>query len=235
MFSLRNTLAMMLAASALTLLSCGGQSQRQTPGTVQAPPGDQDLPPHQAAEVCLATARELENNGFETQAIVQYERARNFNPRLAGVSRRLAVLYDRNGQSAKALNEYQRALIEAPNDAGLLNDFGYFHYVRGNWTDAERYFRSALAIDNSKALYWNNLGMTLAQKGDYDAAYDACAKAIGPAEARANIGMIMAQHGRFDDAARSLQQALALNPDIPQARAVLQWLREQSEQNSQRN
>jgi len=222
----RNSAICALAASLALIAGCAGGQGSQRSG-VQPPPGSQDLPPNQAAEVCFATARELEENGFDAQAIVQYERARQFNPRIAGVSRRLAVLYDRTGDTARANAEYQKALNNTPNDPALLNDYGYFHYVRGNWKEAEVQFRRALAIDNSNARAWNNLGLTLAQLGNYDAAYEASAKAVGPAEARANVAMIMVSHGRFDEATRSLQQALAINPDLPRARTVLEWLRDQ--------
>src|SRR4051794_30028472 len=40
-----------------------------------------ELPPEQAAEVCLGTAQALEKNGHISDAIFEYGRARNFNPK----------------------------------------------------------------------------------------------------------------------------------------------------------
>src|SRR5689334_14782655 len=54
--------------------------------------GHGELPPEQAARACLVTAQALEKNGQEAEAITLYDKARGYDPRLTGVSRRLAVL-----------------------------------------------------------------------------------------------------------------------------------------------
>ena len=86
---------------------------------MRQPRDPEELPPARAAEACLASARELEKHGYEADAIVQYEKARQDNPRLTQVSRRLAVLYDRQGNAQRALAEYQLALKVQPRDADL--------------------------------------------------------------------------------------------------------------------
>ena len=183
-----------------------------------------DLPPEQAAKVCLATAEELEKNGHEPEAIVQYEKARRYNPHLTQVSRRLAVLYDRQCDYARATTEYRQALQASPHDADLLNDMGYFCYERGEWSEAEKYLRQAIAVSPGQMRAWVNLGMALAQQGHSRESFEAFAKAVSPAQAHYNVGMILAQQGKDQEAREALRQALALEPDLKKARLVLDRL-----------
>ena len=69
-------------------------------------------------------------------------------------SRRLAVLYDRQGNGERALAEYQLALQSGPVDAALLNDFGYFCYERGQLAEAEKYLRQAVQKNPAYRRAW---------------------------------------------------------------------------------
>lgn len=187
-----------------------------------------DLPPDRAAQVCLAAAAELEKDGYEADAVRQYERARELDPLAAGVARRLAVILDRQGDHTRAAIEYKRALEEHPKDPGLLNDMGYFCYERGDWVQAETWLRKALAADSKHAKAWVNLGMALAQQGKARESLDAFGKVVSPGAAQANLGMILAQSGRHQEAKQALRQALALEPDAKLARTVLAALEKRS-------
>ncbi|MBV9123600.1 MAG: tetratricopeptide repeat protein [Planctomycetes bacterium] len=195
-------------------------------GTPPPPPnppaGSQaELPPEKAAEVCLATAQLLEKNGQEAEAILQYEKARQCNPRWTYLSKRLAVLYDRQGDDAKAEAEYRSALGANPRDADLLNDIGYFHYQRGHYAEAEKYLRRAIALKPDFPRAWTNLGLVLGHERHYSESYDAFARCVSPAEARANVGILQAQQGDQEEARHSLQKALELDPNLQRARVVL--------------
>ena len=75
-----------------------------------------ELPPKEAARACLVAAEELQNNGHTQQAILLYEKARNYDPSLKSVSHHLAVLYDAQGDSARSLAEYNKALESDPKN-----------------------------------------------------------------------------------------------------------------------
>ena len=184
--------------------------------------GKGELPPEQAAEVCLATARALEKEeGHEALAVLEYERARQANPRLDQVSWRLAVLHDRLGEHAQAEAEYRKALQAHPKDADLLNDLGYYHYKRGHWDEAEKVLRQALAVNGGHERAWVNLGLVLAEQQRDGESYEAFAKAVSPAEAHYNVGMILARHGKVNQARKALGDALALQPDLKPAQLAL--------------
>ncbi len=198
--------------------------QPQPPAPPPEAKGEKELPPEQAAQLHLETARELEKVGREPEAIAQYELARQSDARLTQVSRRLAVLYDRQCETTKALAEYRLALHLTPKDADLLNDLGYCHYSRGDMAAAEKTLREALAIDGKHARAWTNLGLALGRQERYAESFEAFSHAVTPAEAHANVGVLMAQQGKTDEARQRLRQALELAPEMRTAQAVLSRL-----------
>ena len=187
----------------------------------------EELPPKEAARACLAAAEELQNNGHVEQAIVLYEKARRNDPGLTTVSHHLAVLYDAQGDSVRSLAEYHKALEHDPKNPGLLSDFGYYCFERGNLAEAERSLRKALALDPSHQKALCNLGLVLAGQGRFDESFQAFAKVVGPAAAHSNVGVLMAKQGRYDLAKQAFHQALATDATLPQPKAFLAYLDKQ--------
>ncbi|MCA9226115.1 MAG: hypothetical protein KDA47_10915, partial [Planctomycetales bacterium] len=62
----------------------------------------------------MLTAESMETGGHWREAAALYERARQSDPAAANYARRLAVLYDRLDQPARAKREYEAALAETP-------------------------------------------------------------------------------------------------------------------------
>lgn len=184
---------------------------------------ESELSPKRAAEACIVTAEQLEAAGHFKEAIGLYEKARGHDSKAIDYSRRLAVLYDKQGNIANAAREYAQAIESDPKNADLLNDFGQFHLSQGDLAGAESNFRSAIALDEKHQRAWTNLGIALAQQARYQEAFDAFTPIVGPAAAHSNIGTIMAKQGRTIDAQKAFQQALALNPKLQQPRAFLNY------------
>jgi Tfp pilus assembly protein PilF len=183
-----------------------------------------DLPPAEAAKVCLAAAEELEKGGHYGQAIALYEKARQDYPGYATVSRRLAVLYDMQGNFTRAQEEYQKALELTPRDADLLNDVGYSWYCRGDWTQAENHLRQAVAANPGHKRAWVNLGLTLGQQQRYDESLAAFGNAVTPAQAQCNLGFVFTTQGKWDEARVAYGNALRLDGSLTLARAALDKL-----------
>lgn len=187
-----------------------------------------ELPPKQAAAACAAAAKQLEQRGHRREAILLYERARSLDASQAQVCRSLAVLYDLEGAHAEAWREYQRALKLWPRDPDLWNDVGYYHDLRQNLVEAERCYRKALALAPSHPRAAVNLGTLAARQGRWAEAYDLFAGVLGPAAAHANVGLVMAREGHTADATVALRRALALDPTLTPAAAMLQHIERQA-------
>ncbi|MGH7173023.1 MAG: tetratricopeptide repeat protein, partial [Gemmataceae bacterium] len=183
-----------------------------------------ELTPAQAAQLCLTAGEALEKKGFHAEALRQYENARKQAPQTPTVARHLAVLYDLQGDAAKAETEYLRALQEQPRDAELLNDFGYFHYRHNHLQTAESWLRNAIAVDPKCACAWSNLGQVLVYQGRAEESYRAFTHVLRPAEAYSNLGILLAKQGRTAEARNALQQAIKLDPRLMQPRAFLNAL-----------
>jgi Flp pilus assembly protein TadD len=183
-----------------------------------------ELAPDKVAQACLASGKALEENGYDREAILEYEKARQNNPALKDLSMRLAILYDRQGDPVHAMAEFNKALALHPSDPDLLNDVGYHYYEAGDLPEAEKWLRKAVAAKASCQRAWVNLGIVLGKQGRYEESYGAFAKALTPAQARANVGIILVKQGRIEDAKKELRQALAMDASVEQARAVLKVL-----------
>lgn len=206
-----------LAAASALLVACSAAPE-------QAWESDPtQLPPIQAAAANVATADDLAAAGYEADAVRQYEQARQRDPS-ARVAHKLAVLYDRLGRDDRAVAEYRRALAESPSNPGVHNDLGYFFLSRDRAADSERHFRAALDIDPLFDRAVVNLGLALAAQGRIDEAIETMDRVLPPEQSRSNAAMVLAREQKFDQAEALATEAVQLRPDLPQARALLEWL-----------
>ena len=99
-------LAFVLVSALLPQLGCANwrdwapDMTRCTPPAKPLAQAPVELPPEQAAQVCLAAAREMEKNGQPPEAIVQHEKARENDPRLKQAQMTLAWLETPNSENA---------------------------------------------------------------------------------------------------------------------------------------
>jgi len=185
----------------------------------------QELPGKPAALLLVTMAEGLEKEGKDADAIAYYERARDLDPNVADrAARRLAVLYDRADEQAKAMHEFQEQLKKKPKDASLLNDMGYSLYNRGQWAEAENYLRRAVSQDKNHKPAWVNLGLALAQQGKDQEALEAFSHAVSTAEAYSNLGFVLAVQGKKPEAIAAYRRALELEPALKIAQAAVQRL-----------
>lgn len=181
-----------------------------------------DLTADESARLALDMATGLEKAGNDADAVVYYEKARHADPALEDrCRRRLAVLYDRLDQPAKASAEFEAMLRSTPDDPDLLNDVGYSYYNRGRWSDAEGYLRKSTVAAPDHKRAWVNLGLAVAQQGRLEEAYAAFVRAGTPADAHTNVAFVLATQGKRDDARAAYRRALDLEPAHERATAGL--------------
>jgi len=212
-----------------SLAGCSGLCGRGSddPSELQSegpPPQARESPRVQAAELCETAGRELEHDGKEGEAVIQYERARQLDPSRLNVARRLAVLYDHRGDFDRAGVEFQKALALFPRGADLLNDIGNCHAHRGDLAEAENWLRGALEQKPDHQQAAVNLGTVLGKQGRYDESLQAFLRVLPPAEAHCNVGVLMARGQRLPEARAALHEALRLDPQLKQASTFLAHL-----------
>lgn len=229
------SLVLLLTAAAFMLTGCklpqagtASPFKQAVGGKLSTPFNESELSPKKAAEACIVTAEKLEAAGHRREAISLYERARRHDATAIDYSRRLAVLYDKEGDIANASREFSQAITTQPKNTDLINDFGHFHLTQGDLAGAETHFRKAISVDANHQRAWTNLGITLSHQARYQEAFDAFMRVVGPAAAHSNIGAIMAKQGCRQEAQQAFQQALALNPTLKQPRAFLSYYAQQS-------
>lgn len=219
------TLCVFVAGGCTTF---NGKLVSRTPAdsaTSQSASAPSDLPAEKSATICLTAAREMDAKGLHADAINQYERARQFDPRLgAQVAPRLAVLHDRLGNEQRALAEYKQALQAHASDPALLNDYGYFCYERGQLEEAEQYFREALKKNPEYRRAWVNLAVVLVQQGRENEGMGAFSKVLSPEEAYTNLGVLLAKQGKREESRQALHRALELVPNLRHAQQLLAHL-----------
>jgi Tfp pilus assembly protein PilF len=203
-------------------MSTGNHTASPTGSAVASNPGTEErqLPASKSAKLCLTVAADLERNGHDAEAAAEYEKARQYDPKLH-ISRQLGLVYERLGEFRRAQTEYEQALRENPKNAVVLNDLGFLYYSRGKWDDAEKALRDAVAVNPKYARAWINLGLTLGQKDQYAESLEAFRHVVGEGEAQANLAFVLMTRGKRQDAKQAYREALARDPDLTVARAAL--------------
>ncbi|MFM8477483.1 MAG: tetratricopeptide repeat protein [Planctomycetaceae bacterium] len=174
------------------------------------------------AEACRATGEELARVERDEQAIAQFLRARELNPKIGGTAHSLAVLYDRQRLLDAAEREYRVALKESPRDADVLNDYGYFLYSRGDFTGSESHLRAALKEHPEHAQARLNLAMTLAGQGRHDESFVEFERALGKASAHYNTAVLLLRSGESERGMEQLRMALREDPGLEAARFLVE-------------
>ena len=137
----------------------------------------------------------------------------------------LALVYDRVGRIAAAIDEYEAVLRLQPDDVTAHADLGYALVRSGQVRDGIAHLRKALEIRPDYMEAHTNLGIALFEAGQGQEAIAHLKKAIAlkPEQASSylNLGMAYLRLERPGDAIAYLQQAVALQPGNAEAHANL--------------
>lgn len=172
----------------------------------------------------IQAAEHSERLGMPDEAIRRYEEILAADPSAPTIAHRLAVLCDREGNSARAATAYEAAVAQAPNDPDVLNDCGVFHLHRDRLDEAEAWFRRALAAQPGHPRAANNLGTVLCLRGALAESFEMFAATVGPAAAYANMGVLLSRQQRVPEAQAHFRQALSLDGSLRTPREFLNRL-----------
>ncbi|MGO8761822.1 MAG: CHAT domain-containing tetratricopeptide repeat protein [Desulfobaccales bacterium] len=162
----------------------------------------------------------LNNMGWASQAMGQYDRALEYYQQALAISREykrrrfeasnlssLGGLYENLGQNDRALDYYQQALAivkEAKDcflEGNLLSNLGWYYYSMGQNDRALEYYRQALAVHRAFCIQPINRPFEWRHRG-------------GEARDLNGLACIYIDLGQFDQARDYCLQALAVNRKI---------------------
>ncbi|HON65398.1 MAG TPA: tetratricopeptide repeat protein [Phycisphaerae bacterium] len=123
-----------------------------------------------------------------------------------------ARLHESQNRPIQALQQYQYALNEDPQNVQILVRIGVLNDQIGNGAAAEAAYREALRFEPDNAQVHNNLGFSYILRQRWQDAEAALTRAVelapGFARARINLGLVLAQTNRFDEAFEQFQAVL---------------------------
>jgi len=164
--------------------------------------------------VRLAAGLLKETTGQYEQAVEDYRRVQELEPRNEEVFRRMAAVYDKQQMPSEAIAAYRKAIELDPGYYAGYEWLGVFYYYHGNYLQAAEQFQKA--IDQAPGLYgaYTNLGAALDELGRDAEAEKALLKSLDlhpTARAFNSMGAMRAYQKRDEEAISYYTKAINLD------------------------
>lgn len=134
---------------------------------------------------------------------------------------KLALFYQKSGETKKAEVQYQELLKENPMDAEAHNNLGSIYQELGYYEKAETEFRKAVLLRPDYLGAHNNLGVALYKKGNLDGALREFQSLLeaNPRDVQSltNLGVVLKKQGDLLRANSAFQRVLQLDPTHAEA------------------
>jgi tetratricopeptide (TPR) repeat protein len=134
-----------------------------------------------------------------------------------------------SGDLEGAITAYKRS-IELYPTAEAHTFLGWAYSFQGRIDEAINECETAIEIDPDFGNPYNDIGVYLIEKGEYDEAIAWLEKAMGAKRyeprhyPHMNMGRVLVRKGLYEEAIRELKKALAIEPNYPAARIELHKL-----------
>jgi tetratricopeptide (TPR) repeat protein len=208
----------MLVAQAQLLLQMQqpAEAMRVIEEALAASPDDPAL--HSAhAQLYVAQAQEVSARGALDEAEAFLDTGLKRYPDNASLRYSLALLYEDQDRNRRALDVLEELAEDFPDDAAILNAYGYLLTDEFNrHEEARDYIERALALNPDSAAIIDSMGWVLYQLGDYIGARNYLERAYRleqDPEIAAHLVDVRWQLGERDSALELLREALAANPE----------------------
>jgi tetratricopeptide (TPR) repeat protein len=134
-----------------------------------------------------------------------------------------------NGDLEGAIAAYKRS-IELYPTAEAHTFLGWAYSFQGRIDEAIKECETAIQIDPDFGNPYNDIGVYLIEKGEYDEAIPWLQKAMGAKRyeprhyPHMNMGRVLVRKGKYQEALRQLKKALAIEPNYAAARIEMHRL-----------
>jgi len=163
----------------------------------------------------------MEQDQIRQQACKDYQQALKIDATCAAAYLGLGRLYQQTGDYDRALATYQKGLTQLPKAAPLWYDLAVCQARHKEWEPALTNLKMAADLEPDNVTYGKMRGFCLAQVGRYDDSFDCFKKVTSEAQAHYDVARAL-HHAQEDDACRRhLMAALALQPNMEQAKHLL--------------
>jgi protein O-mannosyl-transferase len=164
----------------------------------------------------------LQRQGKFDEAAKLYREALAADPNHVLALSYLGAIVAEQGKHDEAIALYRKAIAMDPNYAEALAHLGHEFSIAGRDADAFRELKEALRGSSLVRLYAHvDLGILLANRGDYAAAKQSLEAALGLDNRRTEIWSdlcgVLNHLGELDQASKACGEALRLRPDSPDA------------------
>jgi serine/threonine protein kinase/tetratricopeptide (TPR) repeat protein len=169
-----------------------------------------------SVRVHLAAGMLSEATGLYDQALGEYLRVANLEPRNVYAFIRIAHVYDLQNMPEKAIETYRHATELDPTFYDPHQYFGVFYFHRGRYSEAADEFQRVIELAPGMYNAYTNLGSSLAKLGRLADAEKALRSALGLRETPRtlnNMGDLLLSERHFSEALVYLQKAAALTPN----------------------
>jgi tetratricopeptide (TPR) repeat protein len=208
----------MLVAQAQLLLQMEqpGEAMRIIDEALVSAPDDPAL--HSAhAQLFVVQAQGSSDRGALDEAEALLNEGLERYPDNSSLRYSLALLYEDQDRNRKALDVLEDLAEDFPDDAAILNAYGYLLTDEfGRHEEARNYIERALALNPDSAAIIDSMGWVLFKLGDYRAARDYLERAYRleqDPEIAAHLVDVRWQLGERDSALELLRQSLQASPD----------------------
>ncbi|MHB8137449.1 MAG: tetratricopeptide repeat protein [Smithellaceae bacterium] len=159
--------------------------------------------------------------GNYKQAMEDYDRAIEFNPRHAEAYNNRGSVYHKLGNYQQAIADLNKAIEFNPRYAEAYNNRGAACHILGNYKQAMEDYDRAIEFNPRYAKAYNNRGNTYNALGNYRQAIGDYGRAIEVkpdyAEAYYNRGTAYNRLSNHQQAIADLSKAVKIKPDYPEA------------------
>ncbi|WGV27867.1 serine protease [Halotia branconii] len=156
------------------------------------------------------------DQGKLEQAIANYEKAIQLNPKYANAYYNLGIALFDQKKLDEAVAAYQKAIQLNPKDAIAYNNLGNALSDQKKLDEAVAAYQKAIQLNPKYAIAYYNLGIALFDQKKLDEAVAAYQKAIqlNPKDADAYVGLgnALFDQKKLDQAVAAYQKAIQLNP-----------------------